>query len=93
MNDARYLAIKVHLKSKEVKVYASPRIRQALEELVRDKTVYEGVRLIQVLEAVYNQGKKDGAREAFEETDRKFLEAKRGVPHKNPGQPKKNTKR
>ena len=91
MDGARYLAIRVPLKNGVVKVYASPRIRQALEELLKDKTLYEGVRLIQVLEAVYNQGKKDGARNAFEQTERKFIEAKKSISYKNPGQPKKNT--
>ncbi|QPC31691.1 hypothetical protein IS481_00445 [Caldimonas thermodepolymerans] len=52
-------------------------------------TLYHGVRLSQVLEAVYTQGKKDGARTAFEELDKKIREVHKAVPHKNPGKPKK----
>jgi hypothetical protein len=44
-----------------VKVYAGVRIGRALDEVTEDMTVYQGVRLYEVLEAVYNQGVKDGA--------------------------------
>jgi hypothetical protein len=38
---------------------------------------------------VYLQGKKDGARTAFDATVEKINEAKKLVPHKNPGKPRK----
>ena len=60
-----------------------------MEEIEGDLTLYHGVRLLQVLEAVYLQGRKDGARSAFEELDKGFNAARDVVPHKNPGQPKK----
>ncbi|MEJ7656956.1 MAG: hypothetical protein WKF33_07995 [Thermoleophilaceae bacterium] len=47
-------------------------------------TVYEGVKLGQLLEAAYNQGKKDGARSVFELVD----DAKKEIPHRRPGRPK-----
>jgi len=53
-------------------------VSKALDEVTEDMTLYHGVRLGQVIEAVYKQGQKDGAKKA--------------VPHRNPGQPKKNRK-
>lgn len=79
----------IPLQTGKVAVYASPRISRAMEEITEDMTLYHGVRLSQILEAVYAQGKKDGARAAFEELDKKFREAQRAIPHKNPGKPKK----
>ena len=70
-------------------VYASPRVAEALNEVSEELDLYRGVRLGQVLEAVYTQGKKDGARQAFEQVDAGVLEARKAVPHKNPGRPKK----
>ena len=50
---------------KEVSVYASPKVSKALEEITNDMSLYHGVRLAQVMEALYEQGKKDGARNAI----------------------------
>ncbi len=52
-------------------------------------TLYQGVKLSEILEAIYEQGKKDGARTAFETLKAKTREAENLVPHRNPGQPKK----
>lgn len=43
-----------------VRVYAGVRVGRALDEVSEDLTVYQGVRLYEVLEAVYKQGLKDG---------------------------------
>lgn len=75
---------------KNISVYASPRISKALDEVTEDMTLYRGVRLAQILEAVYNQGQKDGARNAFGELEKKMKEAQKAIPHRNPGQPKKS---
>jgi hypothetical protein len=72
-----------------VKVYASPKVGDALREIMKDVTLYEGVRFAQVLEAVYVQGKKDGARQTFDEIDRSLASVKQIVPHRPPGRPKK----
>ena len=40
------------------------------------------------MEAVYLQGKKDGAREAFENVDKSLTQAKKAIPHNRPGRPK-----
>jgi hypothetical protein len=57
--------------------------------MISNASLYEGVKLAQILEAVYLQGKKDGAREAFEELDTSVAEAKSLVPHQRPGRPRK----
>lgn len=75
----------IKLQTSTVAVYASPRISRAMEEITDDMTLYHGVRLAQVLEAIYLQGKKDGARSVFDELER----VRRTIPHKNPGKPKK----
>lgn len=86
----KYCLTKVYLpKSGEVKMYFSPKVASALREVSEDMTLYMGVRLGTLLEAVYSQGMKDGARKAFEEVGRGFLSAQKLVPHKNPGKPAK----
>lgn len=70
-----------------VPIYAGVRIERALEELTADATLYHGVRLAQVIEAAYEQGRKDGAREALERWESGLTEAKRAIPHRNPGRP------
>src|SRR4051812_16057511 len=72
-----------------VAIYTSARVADALREISANSTLYEGVRLTQVMEAVYEQGRKDGARMAFEQMDRGVEEAKRQVPHRPPGRPRK----
>ena len=70
---------------KQISVYAGKRVRDALSEISKDMTLYHGVRLSQVLEAVYEQGKKDGARNVFDTVDG----LRTTIPHRNPGQPRK----
>ena len=91
--EPRFQRIDVPLVNEEIAVYAGVRVREALRELSLDMTLYKGVKFNQILEAVYNQGKKDGARETFEMLDRQMESAKREIPHRNPGAPKKPTKR
>jgi hypothetical protein len=43
-----------------VPVYAGQKIGRALEEVQEDLSLYQGVRLAEVIEAVYKQGLKDG---------------------------------
>jgi hypothetical protein len=47
--------------------------------------LYKGVRLSQVLEAVYKQGMKDDARDVVHKLD----DLKETISYRNPGQPKK----
>lgn len=79
----------IPLGTQEVAVYATPKVSKALDEVTEDMTLYHGVRLAQVLEAVYLQGQKDGARKAIGTLEDALAEAKTGIPHRNPGKPKK----
>ena len=86
----KYSLTTIPLKGKKkVKVYASPKVGDALREVTKDIDLYHGVRLTEVLEAIYAQGKKDGARETFDTLDRGLADAKKAIPHRTPGRPKK----
>lgn len=73
---------------KTVAVYATRKISTALETVTEDLTLYQGVKLVQLLEAMYEQGKKDGAKTAFDALNEKIKEAEKAIPHRNPGKPK-----
>lgn len=85
----RYIAVELPLTDGKVTVYASPRLADAFREVSMDMDLYKGVKLSQILEAVYEQGKKDGARTMVDAMNMKFEEAKLSVPHKTPGRPRK----
>lgn len=81
----RYVRTAITLSNSIVPIYAGVRVAHALHEVTENISLYKGVRLAQLLEAVYHQGKKDGARtvrDSFENMMKK-------IPHQNPGQPKK----
>lgn len=80
----------IPLTSQDVSVYASPKVSKALEEITEDMTLYHGVRLTQVLEAMYTQGQKDGARNAITEIQQNLAKTIDEIPHRNPGKPKKS---
>ncbi len=90
---AKYKLIKIETKNEDISVYANPKIGRALEDIRAKNDLYDGVRLLQILEVVYSQGKKDGARAAFERVDdamgRAITDSKRAIPHRNPGKPRK----
>lgn len=69
----------------EISVYAGVRVASALHELTKKMDLFEGVKFSQLLEAVYSQGKKDGARAVQEAFEVIMLD----IPHANPGQPKR----
>lgn len=77
----------IPLGTQEVSVYATPKISKALEEITGEMTIYHGVRLTQILEAMYIQGQKDGARNALRVIESAMAEAKDEIPHRNPGKP------
>ncbi len=84
-------AIPVPLPAGTVTVYAGARIADALEEITKDMTLYHGVKLAQVVEAVYQQGVRDGRRDvvdAFTE-----LTESKELKHRNPGRPTKKSPR
>ncbi|HMJ36174.1 MAG TPA: hypothetical protein VK501_19900 [Baekduia sp.] len=84
-----YRTIRFPIKSGEAAVYTSPRTADALEDMVTNASLYDGVKLIQVMEAVYAQGRKDGAREAFDQIDGQIESIKKSIPHRAPGRPRK----
>ncbi|WP_431263713.1 hypothetical protein ACQ859_27885 [Roseateles chitinivorans] len=79
----------VPIASQNIPVYASPKVSKAFQEVTEDMTLYHGVRLSEVLEAVYNQGQKDGARNAIKKIQENLSETIGEIPHRNPGKPKK----
>lgn len=72
-----------------IEVYATPKIADALVMINRDMTLYQGVKFTQLLEAVYDQGKKDGRRDVFEN----IASIERKLPHRLPGRPRTRKKR
>ncbi len=85
---ARYQKNLIPLGDKDIEVYATPKISAAFELVTEDMNLIKGVKLAQVLEAVYEQGKKDGARSAFDALSAGMEAAQKAIPHKNPGKPK-----
>ena len=86
----RYKKNIVPLSKQNVAVYATPKISAALE-VINDMSLFEGVKMTQLLEAIYEQGKKDGARGAIDAIEVKVQEVVKAIPHKNPGQPKRKS--
>jgi hypothetical protein len=80
-----FRTVKVNLPKEELTVYGSPRLMDAFETINKNMNLYQGVKLGQIMEAIYVQGKKDGAREVFEELDK----VKMQIPHRRPGRPPK----
>ena len=85
----RYQKFDVALPAGEVTLYAGTKVRSALDEITRDMTLYHGVRLAEVIEAVYEQGQKEGRKEIIEKMDG----IKTTVNYLPPGRPKKKKKR
>ena len=75
----------VPLSKGSVAVYSGTRVRQAFAEVTQDMNLYKSAKLGLLFQAIYQQGKKDGAREVNDLFERMM----KTIPHKNPGQPKK----
>jgi len=84
-----YRTIRVNTANEHLAIYTSARVARAFEELAPSMNLYQGVRLGQLLEAAYRQGKKDGAKAAFEAVDQRLTDAKNAIPHLPPGRPKR----
>lgn len=84
----RTIRTNITLLDTSVAVYAGTKVAEALKEVTFDMDIYKGVRLSQVMDALYQQGKKDGARDVFDGVE----EMKKKIKHRNPGQPKKPKK-
>src|SRR5437016_4452660 len=85
----KYKRTDIELANMTIAVYASPRVANALEELMDDMNLYKGVRLAQVMQAVFETGKKKGREEVFASIEG----VKKELPYRPPGHPKKKTKK
>jgi hypothetical protein len=85
-----YRTIQVQLGASEVNVYTRPNLAAALQEILalEGMSLYHGVKLHQIMEAVYVQGKKDGAAAVFAAVDQGIAGAKAEIAHKRPGRPR-----
>ena len=89
-------AIPVQLSSSiSITVYSGARVEKAFQDFTQDLTVYQAGRFLQVAEAIYEQGRKDGRGEVFDQVERQ-VEGLRKDPelkHAKPGRPKKAVKK
>lgn len=74
---------KVPLVGREIAVYAGVKIGKALDEITKEMTLFHGVKLAQVLEAVYEQGLKDGRGEVMKALD--AVQNDKTLKWRNPG--------
>ena len=72
-----------------MQIYAGASVQRALGEVTEDMNLYKGTKLGQVIEAAYEQGRKDGARAVFEKVESGITDARKEIPHRNPGKPRK----
>jgi hypothetical protein len=77
------------LQDGEVKIFTSGKLVTALKDITDEMTLFHGVKLLDIFDAIYLQGKKDGAREAFSKIEQSLGDVKAAIPHINPGRPKR----
>lgn len=82
---AKYKKLEIGLSSGPLTLYAGKKVLNALAEVTTGMTLYRGVRLAEVMQAVYEQGLKDGRKEMIEE----FEEIKNKTNYLPPGRPRK----
>ena len=82
---AKYKKFDVNLPTGALALYAAPKILDALEEVTTGMKLYEGVRLSQVMKAVYEQGLKDGRKEIVDQ----MIAIEKDTNYLPPGRPKK----
>jgi uncharacterized protein (DUF2164 family) len=82
---AKYKRVTVQLSKGKLSLYVGQRIHDAMREVLAKMKFYNGVRFFQVVEAFYEQGKKDGRKEMIEKMDA----LKDKVNYLGPGRPKK----
>jgi hypothetical protein len=85
----RYKKLAIDGNNGSISIYASPRILKALSEATIELDFYQGVKLSEVMTAVYLQGKKDGRREVRAMLDDSLGVIDKKLPSRLPGQPKK----
>ena len=76
----------IQMSGESVTIYArGSKAAAALEELMADTSLYHGVKMFQVIEAVYEQGIRDGRRQVVEAFG-EVAESK-ALAYRNPGRP------
>lgn len=75
--------------TKRVKLYTSQRVLNAVSHLEATLQVFEWSRVLNLCEAFFEHGKKEGARAAFEALELGMQNAKAKIPHRRPGKPKR----
>ncbi len=80
----------IQLANGTIKVYAGKKISEALET-IDSLGLYKGVRMIQLVEAVYQQGHKDGAKAVFDARRQSDALLEKSIPHRPPGRPTKKS--
>jgi len=86
---ARYKKHKIELpKSGEISLYASPKHTTAIQQL-REMPVFEGIKMLDLMDEFYRQGQKDGRKDVIEQIQHKVVATVNYLP---PGQPKKKRK-
>lgn len=92
MANRGFQTVKVNIGKSELVLYGGAKLISAINDIINKASLYEGVKLSQIMEAIYIQGRKDGARDAFDSIDRGIIESKKLIPHNRPGRPKKKKK-
>jgi hypothetical protein len=82
---AKYKKFDVNLPTGALALYAAPKILDALQEVTTGMKLYEGVRLAQVMKAVYEQGMKDGRKEIIDQ----MMAIEKDANYLPPGRPRK----
>lgn len=74
-----------------VPVYASARVGRAIDEVSGELDLYHGVRLLEIMEAMYVQGLTNGRAEVFaaQEEQARELRARADLQHRNAGRPRR----
>lgn len=72
----------------EITLRTSDTVKNAYDHL-SNLTLFDFSRVLTLVYAAYAQGQKDGARSVFENLDSAIDTAKKAIPHKLPGRPKK----
>ncbi|HWR35884.1 MAG TPA: hypothetical protein VN622_08465 [Clostridia bacterium] len=86
---AKWNKVTLDMPNRQLALYTGAKVQHALQEVTMNMDVYQGVRLGEVLEAVYQQGLKDGRREIIEQFEQNITKKVKYLP---PGQPRKNRK-
>jgi len=67
--EPKYKKIQVRLPKRILALYTGQKVRSAILESTGNMTLYKAVRFGQIMDAVYEQGLKDGRREIIEQFD------------------------